>query len=174
MVQNAWVKAKPEKRIEETRRNIKEVEKQMEAFVVRQDNEAFKHLTHIPGIGKKTAIALLAVTGGMKSFDSAGQMCSCFGLCPRIYDSGTSVKGKAGICKTGMASIRKLLYMYVLSAKKYSKACRELYERLLALGKKKKLALIAVANKLIRQCFSIIKNSCEYVDDFCVKKPCAR
>jgi hypothetical protein len=45
-----------------------------------------------------------------------------------------------------------------------------LYERLLKQGKKKKLALIAVANKLIKQAFSMITNNCDYVDDYCVKK----
>ena len=38
------------------------------------------------------------------------------------------------------------------------KACREIYERLVAKGKSKKLALIAVANKLLKQAFAIVKN----------------
>jgi hypothetical protein len=84
--------------------------------------------------------------------------------------SGTGVKGKARICKTGTGGIRKLPYLCALSAKRCNRACRELYERLLKQGKKKKLALIAVANKLIKQAFSMITNNCDYVDDYCVKK----
>jgi hypothetical protein len=56
--------------------------------------------------------------------------------------------------------------MCARSAKKYNKACRELYERLLAKGKAKKLALIAVANKLIKQAFAIVKNKSTYVENF--------
>jgi hypothetical protein len=42
----------------------------------------------------------------------------------------------------------------------------ELYQRLLANGKKKKVALIAVVNKLIKQIFSIIKNKTYYDQNF--------
>lgn len=73
-----------------------------------------------------------------------------------------SVKGKAKICKMGLESMRKRLYLCALSAKRYNKACRELYERLLEKGKPKKLALIAVANKLIKQAFAILKSGLTY------------
>jgi hypothetical protein len=58
-----------------------------------------------------------------------------------------------------------LLYMCARSAKKYNRACRELYERLQAKGKAKKLALIAVANKLLKQAFAIVKNKTTYVEN---------
>ena len=89
-----------------------------------------------------------------------------FGLSPRIVQSGSSVKGRGSICKMGMGHMRMLLYMCVRSAKKYNKSCRELYERLLAKGKAKKLALIAVANKLVKQVFAIVKNKSKYVENF--------
>jgi hypothetical protein len=60
--------------------------------------------------------------------------------------------------------------MCALSAKNCNKACRELYDRLVQQGKKKKLALIAVANKLLRQVFAIIKNKLRYDDKFSQKK----
>jgi hypothetical protein len=69
-----------------------------------------------------------------------------------------------------MSGIRKLLYLCALSAKRYNTACRELYERLLKQGKKKKVALIAVANKLIKQAFSLLTGGRDYVDNYCVKK----
>ena len=58
----------------------------------------------------------------------------------------------------GMEHMRMLLYMYAQSMKKYNKSYRELYERLLAKGKAKKLALIAVTTKLVKQVFAIVKN----------------
>jgi transposase len=142
----------------------------MTDFVKKHEKESFECLTSIPGIGSKTATVLIAATQSMKGFDSAKQVSSYFGLCPRIVDSGTSVKGKAKICKMGMGMIWKLLYLCALSAKKYNRLCRELYGRLLAQGKKKKLALIAVANKLIKQAFSMLKNNLKYEDDFYAKK----
>jgi transposase len=166
VVQNPFVVATLEERIRQVKVDRKEVERQMEALAVDLEKESFEHLTGIPGIGKKTAVVLPTVTSGMKEFESAKELSSYFGLCPRIYDSGSSVKGKARICKMGMASIRKLLYLCSLSAIRCKLACRELYERLLKNGKAKKLALIAVANKLLKQCFSIVKNKQPYAENF--------
>jgi hypothetical protein len=70
----------------------------------------------------------------------------------------------------GMAMVRKLLYMCALSAKNCNKACRELYDRLVQQGKKKKLAIIAVANKLLSKVFAIIKKKLRYDDKFSQKK----
>jgi len=44
----------------------------------------------------------------------------------------------------------------------YDKACRALYERIVIKGKSKKLALIAVTNKLLKQCFAIAKSGRPY------------
>lgn len=80
------------------------------------------------------------------------------GLSPRVFESGTSVKGKAKICKMGMARMRKLLYLCAMRAITCNKACMEMYARLKEKGKNGKLALIAVANKLLKQAF-VIGNS---------------
>lgn len=170
VVQNATVSSTQNDRLKEVREDLKEIEKAMQVLVNEYEKENYNLLKAIPGIGKKTAIALIALTSGMKNFESSKQVCSYFGLSPRIYESGTSVKGKAKICKMGMAQIRKLLYMCALSAKKCNKACHELYDRLLNNGKKKKLALIAVANKLLKQAFSILKNKVKYEDNFYANK----
>jgi transposase len=143
------------KEIKHSEADRKDIEHQMEALAVNLEKESFDHLTGIPGIGRKTAVVLPAVTDGMKEFESAKQLSSYFGLCPRIYDSGSPVKGEARICKMGMASIRELLYLCSLSAIRCNEACRELYERLLKNGKAKKLALIAVDNKLHKKSFCI-------------------
>ena len=52
---------------------------------------------------------------------------------------------------------------------KYNKACREIYECIVAKGKSKKLALIAVANKLLKQAFAIAKTRRPYNENFVSK-----
>jgi hypothetical protein len=52
--------------------------------------------------------------------------------------------------------------MCAQSARKHNHSCRALFERLLAAGKKKKVALIAVANKLIKQIFAVVKNQTRF------------
>jgi len=122
----------------------------------------------IPGIGPKTAIMLLSLTDGFKRFSNYKEFISYVGMSPRIYDSGT-IKGRARICKIGMGRARQLLYMAARAASKYNKACKELYERLLAKGKAKKLALIAVANKMIKQAFALISKNQFYSENYSSK-----
>ena len=55
----------------------------------------------------------------------------------------------------GMSKIRAMLYVCAWSAKKCNKSCKELYDRLVEKGKSKKLALIAVVNKLLKQAFAL-------------------
>ncbi len=52
--------------------------------------------------------------------------------------------------------------MCSFNACKHNKTCRDLYERIVAKGKRKKLALIAVCNKLLKQVFAIAKSELIY------------
>src|ERR1051325_1532533 len=117
--------------------------------------EAFESLISIPGIGKKTASLLVMVTNGFTAFDSPKQLIAYLGLSPRHYQSGSSVHGKAHICKMGMHRIRSTLYVSAWSAMRYNRGCKELFTRLVHRGKPAKLAMIAVVNKLIKQAFAI-------------------
>ena len=66
----------------------------------------------------------------------------------------------------GNPAMRKALYMCSLQASRYNKSCKELYERLLAKGKPKKVALIAVANKLLKISSAIAKSGLKYDPDY--------
>ena len=66
----------------------------------------------------------------------------------------------------GNQKFRNLLFMCSFNACKYNKACRDNYERLVVKGKSKKLALIAVCNKLLKQAFAIAKSDLIYEDTY--------
>lgn len=152
--------------IKQLQRHITQLELQIEDLIKEEDAEVIEHICSIPGVGKKTAIGILTATKGMHGFTNYRQLSSYLGLCPRIYDSGKSVHGKAHICKMGMGWIRKLLYLCALSAQRCNKSCIAQYTRLREQGKAAKVALIAVANKLLRQIFAIVKNNCAYDENF--------
>ncbi|MEO9533382.1 MAG: IS110 family transposase, partial [Crocinitomicaceae bacterium] len=57
------------------------------------------------------------------------------------------------------------------TACQHNKACREIYERIVAKGKPKKLALMAVCNKLLKQAFAIAESGLVYDENFKSKKP---
>uniref|UniRef100_UPI00261F8B3D transposase n=1 Tax=uncultured Tenacibaculum sp. TaxID=174713 RepID=UPI00261F8B3D len=87
-------------------------------------------------------------------------------LTPIIRQSGSSVKGRARISKIGNVKLRNLLFMCSFNACKYNKSCRELYQRIVAKGKSKKLALIVVCNKLLKQAFAIAKSGLIYDETY--------
>ncbi|MDP9077281.1 MAG: IS110 family transposase [Bacteroidota bacterium] len=145
---------------------IKKLTKQMEQIAKEHYCGMLACLESIPGMGKKTAMMLTVLSGGFTRFDDYRKLSSYIGICPRIFESGTSVKGKARICKMGMSQIRATLYVCAWSARRCNKACRDLYERLLAKGKAKKLALIAVANKLLKQAFAMAKQQTKYNENY--------
>lgn len=145
------------------------LEQEAESLIYKYAAEQYKLLTSIPGIGKKTAIMLISISNGFKNFKSSKQLASYIGICPRIYQSGTSIKGAGHICKMGMGRIRAMLYLCSWTAHKCNKACRELYERLLAKGKAKKVALVAVMHKLLKQAFAIVNNLEPYNENkYCI------
>jgi transposase len=124
--------------------------------------ELLTRLKTTPGIGPKTALMLVVLTGGFDRFTSAGQLCIYAGLIPVIRKSGSSVKGRPRISKIGNQKLRNLLFMCSFNTCKYNKGCREIYERIVAKGKSKKLALIAVCKKLLKQVFAIAKSGLTY------------
>lgn len=139
-----------------------QLEKQMQQLIQEHHGKMYQTIQTIPSIGKKTALLLIAISNGFTKFKTAKQFCSYIGVCPRIYESGKSVKGKAKITKMGAGGIRTILYLCSWSAIKCNKACKELYERLVEKGKPKMVALIAVVNKLVRQAFAIATKGLVY------------
>ena len=157
-------------------RNLKHLKKEIEVLearlleLVKQDQEQqLTLLQTIPGIGLKTALFLIVVTDGFKKFESASQLCSYVGITPTIRISGSSVRGRSRISKVGNKKLRNLLFLAAFSACNYNKACKALFDRIVAKGKSKKLALIAVANKLLKQAFAIAKSGLPYDENFVSK-----
>ena len=79
------------------------------------------------------------------------------GVAPFCRDSGT-MKGKRTIWG-GRAQVRTALYMAALSASKYNPAIKIFYDRLIAKGKCKKLALVACMRKLVIIMNTMVKNN---------------
>lgn len=136
---------------------ICQAEKKINQILKEYYRDETKRLRKIPGVGERLSPLIIGFFGKFENFDNAKQVLSFIGLNPSPRQSGVSVKGGGAISKKGDKYIRKILYMAALSASKHNKACSELYQRLLKKKKNKQVALVAVANKLIRQIFAIMK-----------------
>ena len=145
---------------------IADLELNLESVIKEYEPDLLTRLCSIPGIGKRTAIYLIVITYGFEKFESSRQLIAFFGLDPIIRESGSSIRGKSRISKTGDNQVRKLLFMCAFTACEHNKACREIYQRITAKGKSKKLALIAVANKLLKQSLAIAKSGLYYDENY--------
>jgi len=142
--------------------SIKELQVKLIDMVKEYDSDLLENITSIVGIGQNTAALLILSTEGFTNFESAKQLSSYFGLAPTEYSSGISINGSRKISKMGNPLVRKKLFMCSLQASRYNKSCIDLYQRLLAKGKPKKVALVAVANKLLKIVFAISKSGIPY------------
>ncbi len=86
------------------------------------------------------------------------------GLAPYSKDSGNK-KGRR-IISGGRSLVRSVLYMATLSAVRFNKPIAIFYQRLVASGKPKKLALTACMRKLLVILNSITKKECEWNPEF--------
>jgi len=149
-----------------TKKEIANLEETLLDLVKQNHQDLLTRIRTIPGIGIKTGLMLIVLTDGFNRFNSASELCSYSGLTPIIRQSGTSVNGRARISKIGNKKLRNLLFMCSFNACKHNKACREIYERIVAKGKSKKLALMAVCNKLLKQAFAIAKSGLIYDESY--------
>lgn len=125
-----------------------------------------KKVQSVKGIGKRATAILIVATQAFKHTQTYQQLISYAGLSPKEYSSGKSIRGKVRISKIGGKQLRHTLYMCALNAKVTNAACKELNDRLVAKGKNKKLAIIAVCNKLLKQVFAVVKSGVMYQDNY--------
>ena len=154
------------KELDETKQRVKQAEKALEKLIKAHYPNLYKRLMSIPGIGMKSTVLLLVICKGFKDFDNYKQVIAYIGTSPKLFQSGTSVKGKSRICKLGMAAVRATLFMAAKSARQRNPACKALYERLRANGKPYRVAMVAVINKLVKQAFAIAKSGIEFKADY--------
>ncbi len=103
-------------------------------------------LQSVPGIGPIIALTLLAELPELGRL-SHGQVAALVGVAPLNRDSGT-LRGRRAVWG-GRQAVRTALYMGTLRATRCHPAIRLFYDRLLAAGKAKKVALVACMHKLL-------------------------
>jgi len=104
----------------------------------------------IIGVGDKTLLAVLPLIYDISDKYSIKQLQSYIGLNIVYTNSGSSLNKKQHIAKTGNVEARKMLYLASLSAVQSNEILKEKYERLLANGKPKKVALVAISAHIFR------------------------
>jgi len=119
-------------------------------------------LMTIPGLGSKSVSVFLVCCRGFADFATYRQLTSYVGLGLKVEDSGTSVRRRQHITKTGNNYLRSLLFMCAMSAMSCCVPCKNLYQRLVSRGKLKELAIVAVMHRLVKIAFGVVRSNEPY------------
>ena len=118
-------------------------------------------LQSVPGVGRVVALTLLAELPELGRL-SRRQIAKLVGVAPLSRDSGT-LRGRRFV-QGGRASVRAMLYMAALVATRRNAVIRAFYQRLVAAGKPKKLALVACIRKLLTMLNAMVRSTTRWHD----------
>jgi transposase len=124
-------------------------------------------LESIPGIGEVTISVILAEFGNITQFKNAKALAAFIGVAPRTRQSGTSLRGRGMMSKTGRSKLRKAFFMPALVALRYNPAIKEMKERLTLSGKSKMTIVGAAMRKLVHIIYGVLKNGEPFNAKYC-------
>lgn len=144
-------------------RQMKAVQAQIRA-IVEEDQELngrIANITSAKGVGFMTAVRVVAETGGFHLIRNAKQLTSYAGYDVVIRQSGKRV-GKPAISHKGNSHLRRAVYMPALAAIRFNPTLRRFYLRLVQSKRNKKVALVAVARKLLCLIYALWRTNAPY------------
>ncbi len=133
----AWL----QRRHDDLNRELQEQIRQSAAW-----QELDRLLQSVPGIGPTISLAIMAQLPELGAL-TGNEVAALVGVAPINRDSGRS-QGERAI-RGGRSYLRRLLYIAAVVAARCNPVIQAFYQRLLAAGKPKKLALVACARKLV-------------------------
>ena len=151
------------------------LEKQIKALEFNINNHIDKHpdlkrdaelLGSIPGIGDITVAKVLAYAGDVRRFSNAKALAAFIGVTPRQRLSGSSVKGRTMMSRTGHGQLRRALYMPGLVARRHNPVLKVFGDRLSTTGLAPKAVVGAVMRKLAHLIYGVIKSGQPFDENF--------
>jgi len=124
-----------------------------------------RSILSIKGIAEVTAAGLIGEVGDFRQFKTLSEITKLAGLDLFEISSGKH-RGQRRISKRGRSLLRKLLYYAALNMISRAGLMRQIYESYLQRGMLKMKALIAIARKLLRIIFALVRNQSEYQEGY--------
>jgi len=154
----SFLKADIKRLIEHLQSQRLKLDKQIEQQVEREDSWRHKRdiLQSMPGVGPVVVSTLLGDLPELGQLNNK-QIAALTGVAPYNRDSG-KLRGKRRI-RGGRACVRTTLFMAVLSAVQHNPVIKAFYQRLVAAGKHKKVALTACIRKMITMLNAMIRDN---------------
>lgn len=136
-------------------RELERIDDEMQEYVHTKFAGLSALLDSVNGVGKTTISTLIAEVPELGKL-SRREISALIGVAPINRDSGL-MRGRRTIFG-GRASVRQALYMAALTAARHNAPIKAFYERLVATGKPKKVALVACMRKLLTILNAMVKS----------------
>lgn len=149
--------AKPslERHIEFLKGELGDSDGEVAAHVGKHHAQLAAALASVPGIGAASVAVLLAELPELGKLDRR-RIAALVGVAPLNRDSG-QMRGQRSIYG-GRADVRRTLYMATLTAVRHNPPLKAFYDKLVAAGKRKKVAMVAAMRKLLGMLNAIAKH----------------
>jgi transposase len=115
-------------------------------------------LDTVPGLGPRTAEAVVAHLDDPKRFKSGKQVGAYGGLVPRQFQSGEDDR-RGRITRRGPAVLRKLLVQCAWAMLRYNRWARAVFERLSRGKARRKQAVVALARRVLVRCWAMLRDN---------------
>jgi len=142
-------------------RRLKDIDRDLEGRLRASPlwREREKLLQAVPGVGRQMLLTVCASLPELGRVP-ARQLAALVGVAPYNCDSGT-LRGQRH-CWGGRAQVRQVLYMATLAATRCNPVIRPHYERLVAAGKPRKVALVACMRRLLVILNAMVRDGTEW------------
>jgi transposase len=146
-------------------RQVRQLADQAEARLdqLARHSDDVRLLETAPGVGPRTAEAIVAYLHEPGRFASGKQVSACVGLVPRQYQSG-ELDRRGRITRRGPALLRKLLVECAWVMLRYNSWARTVYQRPSRGKARKKQAIVALARKLLVRCWAMLREQTPWRD----------
>jgi transposase len=147
---------------------ISQIEQEIQAHLKQHPDlkQQAKQLRTVPGVGPRNVLPILVLLhrwGVLTQFQGSGQGLTAYvGLDPVPYESGSSVYRPAGISRQGNPQLRRQLFMGAFGGIRGDNPLRAFYQHLVARGKRKRLALVAAARKLLTWAWAVFRTQTDF------------
>jgi transposase len=155
-----------EKTINFLSKQIIDIEKKIMIIIKSDDKlkEQYKLITSVKGVGRQTALFMIAYTHSFTKFKTWRKFASYCGIAPFPNSSGTSIRGKTKVSNLANKKIKSLLDSCAKSAIQYNPEMKVYYNKRVDEGKNKMSTINVIRNKLLARIFAVIVRQTPYVD----------
>lgn len=151
--------------IEHLNQEIQIVEKELYQLI--KDDEVlhkqYSLINTIKGVGPQTAMMMIVLTNGFKSFPTWRKFATYAGIAPFPNESGTSIK-RTKVSHLANKRIKALLSCCASTSIQHNPEMRLYYQRRIEEGKNEMSTLNVVRNKLLSRIFAVVQRQTPYVD----------